>query len=192
MVVIAMTFQFEFEAEVRLLRWAESSTAGRTITIELPPDAGEAHPFRGLPTGHQHGQRFFMQFSAIGDDERPEDPKVQLKGMLERSLEHEARPKDLGRSLAGKQRYANSSEMEQARDRSVFLAKDPKFRVWVERGFLSPYPIRGEADAARFIRDRCGVDSRAEIATDPDAYREFIEMETAYKIDTGQFAESRG
>jgi len=184
----AMTFKFE--AEVRLIRWSESSTAGRTITIELPPDAGEAHPFRGLSTGHQHGQRFLMQFSAIGDDERPEDPKVQLKGMLERSLEHEARPKDLGRSLAGKQRYANSSARAQARDRSIFLPRDPKFIPWANE--RSPYRIHNELDAVRFIRDRCGVDSRAEIATDPDAYREFIEMETAYKIDTEQFAESRG
>jgi hypothetical protein len=179
---------FKFEAEVRLIRWSESSTAGRTITIELPPDAGEAHPFRGLPTGHQHGQRFLMQFAAIGDDERPEDPKVQLKGMLERSLEHEARPKDLERSLAGKQRYANSSVMEQARDRSVFLARDPNFIAWVReyQGFVY------DEDAKEFIHNWCGITTRGQIATDPDAYREFIEMETAYKIDTGQFAESRG
>ena len=63
-----------FEAEVRLLRWSESSTAGRTITLELPPDQGDAHPFRGLPTGHQNGQRFMMSFAAIDDDETRRDP----------------------------------------------------------------------------------------------------------------------
>lgn len=61
---------FRFQAEVRLLRWGESSSAGRTITLELPPDDGAAHPFRGFPTGHTHGQRFRMQFDAIGDDEQ--------------------------------------------------------------------------------------------------------------------------
>ena len=104
--------------------------------------------------------------------------------------EAEQKPKDMDRSLAGKQRYANSSARAQARDRSIFLPRDPKFIPWANE--RSPYRIHNELDAVRFIRDRCGVDSRAEIATDPDAYREFIEMETAYKIDTGQFAESRG
>jgi hypothetical protein len=99
-------------------------------------------------------------------------------------------PKNLDRSLAGKQRYANSSAMEQARTRAAFLPRNSKFRVWASS--VSPYPVRDEADAVRFIHDRCGVDSRGEIVTDPDAYREFIEMETAYKIDTEQFAESRG
>jgi hypothetical protein len=187
---------FKFEAEVRLIRWSESSTAGRTITIELPPDAGEAHPFRGLPTGHQHGQRFLMQFAAIGDDERPEDPKAQLKGMLERSLEHEVKPKGLEASLAGKQRYANSSAMEQARDRSILLPKkDLQFRAWAYRKYCGPdrhVDMSTYDVAVRYIRERCGVESRSEIAADPDAYREFIEMETAYKIETGQFAESRG
>jgi hypothetical protein len=122
---------------------------------------------------------------------RGQDPKAQLKGMLERSLEHEARPKDLDRSLAGKQHYANSSVMEQARDRSIFLANHPKFIAWAN-GVCKSYNIIDHTDAAIFIRERCGVDSRAEIAIDPDAYREFIKMETEYKIDTGQFAESRG
>jgi hypothetical protein len=123
----------------------------------------------------------------------PDQEKWVAVALLDELVAQEAeqKPKDLDRSLTGKQRYANSSAMEQARDRAAYrLPKDTKFRVWAA-GF-SPYPLRDEADVARFIRDRCGVDSRAEIATDPDAYREFIEMETAYKIDTEQFAEIRG
>ncbi len=175
---------FKFEAEVRLLRWSESSTAGRTITIELPPEAGEAHPFRGLPTGHQHGQRFRMQFSAIGDDERPQDPKAELKGMLERSLAHEEKAKDLSRPFTGKERYANSSEMEQARTRSAFLAKDPRFQMWSD--------TRDEEEAKWFIRRACRVPSRSNIATDPAAYRAFIGMEAQYAEETGLVTERRG
>lgn len=173
---------FKFEAEVRLLRWSESSTAGRTITIELPPDAGEGHPFRGLPTGHQHGQRFRMQFSAIGDDETPVDSKAQLRDMLERS-ELETRPKDLDRSRAAKDRYADADAMEQARIRSALLAKDPQFQMWTGS--------RGEEAATIFIRRHCQVESRRWIATDVSAYELFLELETTFAQATGRIAESR-
>lgn len=173
---------FMFEAEVRLLRWSESSTAGRTITIELPPDAGDAHPFRGLPTGHQRGQRFRIQFSAIGDDEQLQDPKAELKGMLERSLVHEEAKRS--RSLSGKERYDNSDAMEKARIRSVLLAKDQQFQMWTN--------YRTEESAAAFIRRACSVDSRSYIATDRGAYERFLQLEAQFSEATGRSAENRG
>ena len=56
--------------EVRLLRWGESSQAGRTVTFLLPED-GE-HPFRGMKTG-KTGDLFAMALAKIADTEAKAD-----------------------------------------------------------------------------------------------------------------------
>src|SRR4051812_853119 len=63
-----------FTLETRLLRWGESSTAGRTITLELSAEDGEHHPFKGIAKN----TRFQMTFRLINDDETlaPEPERV--------------------------------------------------------------------------------------------------------------------
>ncbi len=127
-----------------------------------------------------------MKFSAIGDDEQPHDPKAELKGMLDRSLAHEeAKVKDLSRSLTGKERYAKSPAMEQARTRAVLLAKDPQFQMWTGAG-------RSEEAAAAFIKRACRIESRRDIATDSRAFDWFLRLEAQYAEATGRMAENRG
>jgi hypothetical protein len=60
--------------EARLLRWNHSDSAGRTITLELPDDAPR-HPFEGIPTGKEYGQRMKIVCVAIDDHEQPLDAK---------------------------------------------------------------------------------------------------------------------
>ncbi len=107
-----------------------------------------------------------------------------LDVLVASEAERQQKPKDLSRSLTRKERYANSSEMEQARTRAAFLAKDPRFQRWSD--------CRDEEEAAWFIRDTCRVDSRSYIATDPAAHRRFIGMEDQYAEETGLVAENRG
>lgn len=54
--------------EALLVRWGDSSTSGRTITLQLQ-EHGD-HPFRGLPSG-KNGQRVMIAVTLIGDDEQP-------------------------------------------------------------------------------------------------------------------------
>jgi hypothetical protein len=69
-----------YKGEVMLLRWADSSTGGRTVTFTLEdtPDDPERHPFKGLPCG-KDGQRFALVVVPIGEAEHPsfDEPKAE-------------------------------------------------------------------------------------------------------------------
>ena len=58
--------------EALLLRWGDSSTNGRTVTLQLQENGD--HPFRGLPSG-KNGQRVMIAVTLIGDDEQPAAPE---------------------------------------------------------------------------------------------------------------------
>lgn len=94
--------------EALLLRWGDSSTNGRTLTLQLQ-EHGE-HPFRGLPSG-KNGQRVMIAVTLIGDDEQP------------------AAPADVKR---------DKSPADKAIAKAHVLAGDADFHNWVEgtSGFL--------------------------------------------------------
>ena len=52
---------------VKLLRWSDSSTSGRTVTFQLPDDT-EDHPFKGLETGKRAGQTMEMEVDLLDGD----------------------------------------------------------------------------------------------------------------------------
>jgi hypothetical protein len=63
-----------WKGEAQLLSWGDTSTRGRTITLQLAPDdTGDAHPFATARTksGKTTGQRYMLVMVEIGDDERP-------------------------------------------------------------------------------------------------------------------------
>ena len=55
------------------------------------------------------------------------------------------------------------------------LAKDPRFRKWVAE-CVGDGQMCGEADAAEFIRHHCGIESRRELATNPDARAKWVKL----------------
>lgn len=66
-----------WSGETLLLNWGETSTRGRTVTLLLPEDE-EHHPFRDLAVkqGKRSGQRMMAVFVLLGDDEKPEAPRL--------------------------------------------------------------------------------------------------------------------
>lgn len=90
--------------EALLLRWGDSSTNGRTLTLQLQ-EHGE-HPFRGLPSG-KNGQRVMIAVTLIGDDEKP------------------AAPADVKR---------DKSPADKAIAKAHVLAGDHGFQVWRGKG----------------------------------------------------------
>ena|GEM_PF-462077 len=72
---------------VRLLRWGDSSSSGRTVTFKLPDDE-EDHPFKGLPVGAKNGQLLEMEIAIYeGDGEvetlgRIRKPRARIKPYL--------------------------------------------------------------------------------------------------------------
>ena len=55
------------------------------------------------------------------------------------------------------------------------LAKDPRFRKWVAE-CVGDGQMCDEADAAEFIREFCGIESRRELATNPDARAKWVKL----------------
>lgn len=60
----------ESRYRVRLLRWSESSSGGRTVTFQLPDDHDE-HPFKGLPTGKRDGALLEIAVRMAADEAAP-------------------------------------------------------------------------------------------------------------------------
>jgi hypothetical protein len=88
-------------------------------------------------------------------------------------------------SLVGKQRYAAADEMEKARTRSALLAKDPQFIAWVNK--TSDWVCGPD----EFIRVKCGVQSRSEIANNEFAYKQFLRLEGEFAAWAGRAPEIR-
>ncbi len=100
------------------------------------------------------------------------------------------------RSLNAKRAYADKDEPHRAVNRAGILARDPRFWTWANRQSestsLCGRTIINEIEAAAFIRDWCGVESRKEFITNPKALAKYHQLETEYRMDTGQMAENRG
>lgn len=71
---------------------------------------------------------------------------------------------------------------ERDRQRAVMLCKDPRFQAW--RGCAT------EQQAIDSMRAEIGG-SRSLIATDPDIHRQFLAVETTYRLDCGLMAARR-
>lgn len=73
------------------------------------------------------------------------------------------------------------------------LCKDPRFQEWVRNEEMGDgYPAVPTPElAAALLRDHCGIASRRELATNPDAAAKFEQLIARYRQDTGQIAEKR-
>lgn len=85
-----------------------------------------------------------------------------------------------------KEIYQSKPEGEKAVTRAVVLCKDKKFRKW-----LMLVDNTSEDATAGFLRSECGIISRAQIGTLPNALKIFLDIERAYREATGQAAEIR-
>lgn len=176
-----------YEIEARLLRWGDSSTAGRTITLELDPDAGEQHPFRHYSSGAKHGQRFRLLFASISDDESapvPPAPEVAPARL------NNPQVKDPSKSERAKDSYALKTERERAVVRASLLCKDPQFQKWMCNN-TSYAEAPTESITTFLLRDHLGIKSRSEIGYDERAYKAFLDLEYQFDVFTGKKAGPR-
>lgn len=178
-----MSNRFRFEAETRLIRWGESSSAGRTITLELPPDAGDGHPFKGFATGHAHGQRFRMQFDAIGDDEQlapPNSPAGTSTHQQKGSVATVGSPGKDAPKLAGEHKERRPWDSLSPQQQAGILCADKGFHKWLAHRFGEAWRNCGEDDAAEWLRIELGVASRKYLADQPNAIRRLEEIRAEF------------
>lgn len=109
------------------------------------------------------GQRYVLALVAVDDDEQPMISPTPAK--------------QSDKSEVAKAAYNAKSEGEQAVVRAALLARDPRFQGYALAS--------NETDAADYIRRRCAIESRREIATHPAALDWFLILETEFRQFAG-------
>lgn len=138
-----------FAGEVQFRRYSDTSTQGTQIVLALP-DREALQSFIGL-----EGKRFMAVLVQIGDDEKPIPP--------------------------------NSMELKQREPlgdlcwRAVQWCKEPEFQDWIACKALDNRVVVGESPvsegaARQLILLYCGVGSRKELDTNPEAARKFNQL----------------
>lgn len=187
-----------FSAEVLLLGWGTSPASGHWIKVQLDPALdGEAHPFRLFKSGAANGQRFRMDFAAIGDDEtvaaRPagssaggsRDPAAGAAHREGAGATRSLDPPAAEPKPTPAERYAGKTEGQKAVVRASLLCEDAAFQAWIRERYPDTYaeskPLGEAAAASTCLRVRCGVTSRSALALGGAPLTRFLEMETAFK-----------
>jgi hypothetical protein len=181
----------KFEADVRLLRWSDSSTAGRTATFEFPLTEDKAHPFWGLPVGPKNGQRCRISFELIGDDDQPiPDPAavvgsrpVPTPAQAPQATASEPGAKNLAKSWVAKEAYRNKSPGEKAVVLASLLIKDAEFQLWAG--------AQDERHADHMLKVWCGITSKSELADNEAAQTKLNAMRLEFEMAMGRIAEVR-
>lgn len=79
-----------------------------------------------------------------------------------------------------RERYAKLTEGEQAVARASLLVDDREFITWAQAFARSTMSREG---LVMWLRKQCGVQSRKEFATDPDALARFLDLEARFKSE---------
>lgn len=104
--------------------------------------------------------------------------EAETKGMVlecEVTVSHRNEPAAPGEVIPVADRHTKHIKGGPLSQRSDALARDPEFQAWLRAaypGFMSPDEPSVEA-ARRFIRARCGVETRAELDHNMDAAKRF-------------------
>lgn len=127
-----------FTGEMQLAGWSETHNGGCKVTFWLP-DAAELDAFRALTVrkGNTAGHRFMAALVEVGDDEMPVNQEPAAP---------EAPKGGQLAKLAG------------------MLCDQPEFWDFLNRSPMNGGQVIASAeDAANFVREVCGVASRAEL-----------------------------
>lgn len=164
-----------YAGEARLVRWGDTSSAGMTVTFELHPEEAYAqHPFRHC--GVQKMRYTLIAVPIADTDEehpKPQEPVVEPPTV-------EEKPKRAWRDISRSQQAG-------------IKCSDPEFQRWVAtaRLHLPPAdvtPAVAAAMAATFVRNFCGINTRAELDRDIAAANRWDMLLTEYEIATGRLA----
>lgn len=151
-----------YEGECLLVRWGESSTAGRTITLQI--EAEGQHQFKG----YEH-ERFTIVIVPIGNDQKPTvlgDAPAREDGDRSQAMSVSAPSVAAASSPSAKYAPPSWPHMKPAA-RAAVLCKMTEFWEWLDatttyEGELTTV-IKAEILAIIELKNRLGVKSRAEI-----------------------------
>lgn len=154
-----------FSGEMQLAGWVENHNSGAKITFWLP-DSNDLEVFKGLTArkGNTAGHRFAVVLVEIGDDELPVDPDVlNFEQKLYTSSEHVQKTPEIKHKGGELAKWAG------------MLCRDREFELWLSNEYPREY-VDCLQDCATWIREKCNVDSRAELDHNQEAGRIFREQ----------------
>lgn len=183
-----MTIPATYEGQALLVRWGETSTAGRTVTfqIEEGPDASPLHPFKGFRAG-KDGDRFLIMCVPIGNDEQPIS---EIAASRESTIPPGAGIGSPPESAASSAPAASPKErrpfhMLPLATQAAIRCQDATFIAWLKLDDPTP------ETAAEVVRAYCGVDSRSQLSGHPIAAAKWRAMNERFLIETGQMPDPR-
>lgn len=135
-----------FNGEMQLMNWGESSANGAWVKFWITPEDLEAFRHLKCKSGKIAGHRVAAVLVEIGDDERPVQRDTTAKG------NNTAKGGALARLAAQ-------------------LCDDPSFWHFVEEQF--DQCILDANQCADWMREQCGIASRAELDSNADAAEYF-------------------
>ena len=162
--------QFTYCDEGMLSNYGETARKGRYVEFFLD-EHGDVHPFKGLPTGREKGQRFALIVVPIGDDEEVES--------------HERATKDVADHEKGDGEKQCTPFHELPRTMQAVLAcKDERFQQYLG--------ATDEREAAKCVYLLCGVESRRDLNTADGGAAKWDGLYGDYELSTGRRAERHG
>ncbi|WP_033472896.1 hypothetical protein [Bordetella bronchiseptica] len=150
-----MTIPVAFQGEVMLAGWSQTHNGGAKVTFWLQDDTDlEAFKAMTVAKGKTAGQRLALVAVEIGDDEEPVSPQSQSTPTPAEKL----KGGDLAR-LAGQ------------------LCVNPEFQRFAAHMQSGPNYLASsdQFTATNWLREMCGVDSRADLDHDIEAAARFHE-----------------
>lgn len=198
----------KYETEVILLAWNVSAGShGHWVKFKLPVAITEGHPFALFDTGAENGQRFRMTFEAIGNDEQPQGldsgsappvadaegspasapdggstpvtsrcptPQAQTRGAAEPAT----KPKKHWDDLSPSQQAGIVCNNHRFDD---WLGGPAPGARWDGETIVDAPDLMNPAD---YVRWYCGVSSRADLDTSPEAAKRWRELYGMFQADT--------
>ena len=177
--------------EAMLLRWGDTHSSGRTVTFQLPDDGGE-HPFKGLKCGPANGQRLALSVALINDDESQsgaepvnepasaetsagQSREAHTKGTNDPHLIHAgAAPDDKDKPSGAEPRKWTATQ-----DAGLHCTMKSFQRFMFEKGYTT---TEDGQEAIEAVRAHCGIASRRELDTDPEALDKWRSLTADYEL----------
>lgn len=137
------------QCEFQVMNWGESATSGAWVKFWLNPEDLDAFRAIQCRSGKNAGQRFMGVLVEIGDDEQPvayqnaTTAAQQAETVAGNTVSSPAGAKPVGGPLA---RLAG------------MLCANPKFQEWA-----CGSGVKSGERAAAWVRDICGIESRADL-----------------------------
>lgn len=185
-----------FKGKVQLLRWLDSSSAGKTVTFALDIDsAPDSHPFKGLGTG-KYGQEFMLVAVPITSGGEPIPPGATTGAAIGSAAADHLPPPERSAAPGGAKRERTLPE------KVGMLCNDKSFQAWALEYAVGQGWSVGEAPAdcsganreevvTAIVRKACGVTSRKQILPGTEAAFKWNGIVCEFEAATNRMAEER-